>query len=120
GLTDRVRTSQMDVEKAEAETLEFLMQYVPPFKSPMCGNSICQDRRFLFRYMPKLEKYFHYRNLDVSTVKMLAHYWAPEVLKKNPTKKGSQHLALQDIHDSILELKYYQGAFFTRSEKLLV
>jgi oligoribonuclease len=112
GLVDRVRASTITLEYAQAETIEFLMQHVPPSKSPMCGNSICQDRRFLFREMPKLEQYFHYRNLDVSTVKMLAHHWSPALLKNIKDKKRSSHLALQDIHDSIAELKYYQGHFF--------
>jgi oligoribonuclease len=112
GLTARVKESTITVEHAQAETIEFLMQYVPAGKSPMCGNTICQDRRFLFRHMPKLEQYFHYRNLDVSTVKMLAYHWAPDLLKNNKNKKEARHLALQDVYDSIAELKYYQDVFF--------
>ena len=101
--------SQEDAALAFAEvftTIEFLRNYVPANTSPMCGNSICQDRRFLYRYMPELEKYFHYRNLDVSTLKELATRWAPQVMKsfsKNPT-----HLALDDIRDSIRELQHYR------------
>lgn len=110
GLTERVRNSIVTEEQAEAQTIEFLMQYVPPGKSPMCGNSICQDRRFLFRCMPKLEQYFHYRNLDVSSVKELATRWAPEIL--NGIKKESRHRALDDVRDSITELRYYREHFF--------
>ncbi len=112
GLIARVQQSNVTVEQAQADTIEFLMHHVPPGKSPMCGNSICQDRRFLFRWMPKLEQYFHYRNLDVSTIKMLAYYWIPELLKANKHKKEARHLALQDIYDSIAELRYYQQNFF--------
>lgn len=114
GLTDRVRASTMSVEAAEAQTLEFLMPLVPPNRSPMCGNSICQDRRFLFRSMPKLEHYFHYRNLDVSTVKELAKHWRPDIAKQ--FKKKSVHLAMQDILESIGELQHYRNTFF-RLEK---
>lgn len=112
GLVERVQASDITVKYAEAETIEFLMRYVPPGKSPICGNSICQDRRFLFRWMPKLEQYFHYRNLDVSTLKILAHHWLPAISKNVKNKKESQHLALQDIYDSIAELKYYKENFF--------
>lgn len=112
GLVARVQESNVTLEHAQAETIEFLMQHVPPGKSPMCGNSICQDRRFLFRGMPKLEQYFHYRNLDVSTVKMLAHHWAPTLLKNIKDKKRAKHLALEDIYDSIAELRYYREHFF--------
>lgn len=110
GLIDRIRNSTVTLEEAEAETIEFLMPYVPPGKSPMCGNSICQDRRFLCKEMPKLAHYFHYRNLDVSTVKILAKHWAPKVF--DGFKKKSEHLALQDIRDSIAELSYYRAHFF--------
>jgi len=110
GLTDRVTRSKIKEAEAEAQTLEFLQKYVEPNRSPMCGNSICQDRRFLYRYMPELEKFFHYRNLDVSSVKELAARWYPDMLK-NIKKKGS-HLALDDIRDSIEELKHYREHFF--------
>lgn len=109
GLVERVKTSDVSEEMAQAEMIEFLMHHVPPMKSPMCGNSICQDRRFLAKYMPKLQQYFHYRNLDVSTLKILAKAWMPEVF--NGHKKQSQHLALSDIYDSIDELKYYREHF---------
>lgn len=110
GLLERVKNSTTTEAIAEAETLEFFMRHVPPGKSPMCGNSICQDRRFLFRCMPKLEQYFHYRNLDVSTIKELAARWAPQVI--TGVKKESRHLALDDIRDSIEELKHYREHFF--------
>ncbi len=110
GLLERVKNSTTTVEDAEAETIEFLMHHVPPGKSPMCGNTICQDRRFLYRWMPKLEQYFHYRNLDVSTLKELALRWAPAIL--GAIKKESRHLALSDIYDSIAELRYYREHFF--------
>ncbi|WP_373185743.1 oligoribonuclease [Halopseudomonas sp.] len=109
GLTQRVRESRIDVAQAQAQTLAFLQQWVPARKSPMCGNSICQDRRFLHRGMPELEQYFHYRNLDVSTLKELASRWAPEL--KGGFKKQGSHLALDDIYDSIAELKYYREHF---------
>lgn len=109
GLTQRVRDSQISAEEAQRQTLAFLQQWVPAGKSPMCGNSICQDRRFLYRGMPELEVYFHYRNLDVSTVKELVARWAPE-LRSGFTKRGS-HLALDDIYDSIAELQYYRAHF---------
>ena len=110
GLVDRVRASQYDEVQAERLTLEFLAKHVPPRSSPMCGNSICQDRRFLARCMPELERFFHYRNLDVSTVKELARRWAPSVY--NGYSKESSHLALDDIRDSINELRYYGQNFF--------
>lgn len=110
GLVARVRASDINETEAEAAMLEFLMPYVPPKKSPMCGNSICQDRRFLYRCMPKLEDYFHYRNLDVSTIKELAARWQPSLIKG--LKKESRHLALEDIRDSINELRYYREHFF--------
>lgn len=106
GLTDRVKNSSINERDAEKATLEFLEQYVPINSSPMCGNSICQDRRFLARLMPELENYFHYRNFDVSTLKELAQRWYPEVAKG--FVKESKHLALDDIRDSIEELKYYR------------
>lgn len=109
GLTQRVRESQISVAEAQAQTLAFLQQWVPAGKSPMCGNSICQDRRFLHRGMSDLEQYFHYRNLDVSTLKELVSRWAPEL--KAGFKKDSSHLALDDIYDSIAELKYYREHF---------
>lgn len=110
GLVNRVKASNVNETQAEIQTLEFIMQYVPKGKSPMCGSSICQDRRFLYRYMPKLEQYFHYRNLDVSTVKELAKHWKPKILKQ--FKKKSSHLALEDIKDSIAELLFYKNNFF--------
>lgn len=109
GLIDKVRASTFDEAAAEAQMIEFLRQYVPPGKSPMCGNSICQDRRFLARYMPKLEAYFHYRNLDVSVFKELARRWKPQVY--DGFKKESSHTALADILESIEELKYYREHF---------
>lgn len=109
GLTERVRQSQMTLAQAEQQTLTFLNSYVPPNTSPMCGNSICQDRRFLYYYMPELEKFFHYRQLDVSTVKELCQRWQPEIAKG--FNKESSHLALNDIYDSIAELKYYREHF---------
>ena len=109
GLTERVRKSEINEAEAERQTIEFLREYVPANTSPMCGNSICQDRRFLARCMPELEDYFHYRNLDVSTLKELAKRWAPEVTK-GVVKNGS-HLAMDDIKDSIEELKHYREHF---------
>lgn len=110
GLIERVHASTTHEAQAEHETLNFLSSYVPANKSPLCGNSICLDRRFLFRFMPKLEQYFHYRNLDVSTVKILFQRWAPEVVKG--VKKVSEHVALQDIRDSIEELRHYRKHLF--------
>lgn len=109
GLTERVKNSAINEAEAERQTIAFLEQYVPKGKSPICGNSICQDRRFLARSMPQLEAYFHYRNLDVSTLKELCNRWAPQVAKG--FNKHSSHLALDDIRDSIAELKYYQEHF---------
>lgn len=106
GLWQRVLESDADHADAESRTLAFLQQWVPPGKSPMCGNSICQDRRFLYRQMPRLERFFHYRNLDVSTLKELARRWAPRVLD-GVVKEGT-HLALADIRDSIAELRHYR------------
>jgi len=109
GLTERVRKSSVTETQAEAATLEFLKQWVPEGVSPMCGNSIGQDRRFLVRYMPELADYFHYRNLDVSTLKELVKRWKPELIN-GFNKKGS-HLAMDDIYDSIKELAYYRKVF---------
>ncbi|EOT7837136.1 oligoribonuclease [Pseudomonas aeruginosa] len=109
GLTQRVRESTVSMAEAEAQTLAFLEQWVPRCSSPICGNSICQDRRFLYRHMPRLEGYFHYRNLDVSTLKELAARWAPQV--RESFKKGNTHLALDDIRESIAELRHYRDHF---------
>ena len=109
GLIDRVKASTINEAEAERLTIEFLKQWVPENTSPICGNSIGQDRRFLVRYMPKLEAYFHYRNIDVSTLKELAARWAPEV--KNGFNKESTHQALDDIIESIEELRYYRKHF---------
>ncbi|MCG6890823.1 MAG: oligoribonuclease [Gammaproteobacteria bacterium] len=109
GLTARVGESTCSMADAEQETLEFLRGYIVPGKSPMCGNSICQDRRFMARLMPELEAFFHYRNLDVSTLKELARLWKPEITS-GFIKKGA-HLALDDILESIAELKYYRECF---------
>ena len=109
GLTERVLNSTVTEAQAESATLEFLKQWVPEGMSPMCGNSIGQDRRFLVRYMPELANYFHYRNLDVSTLKELVRRWKPELMN-GFNKKGS-HLAMDDIHDSIAELAYYRKVF---------
>ena len=110
GLIERVRQSTLDEAEAERQTIAFLSQYVTAKASPMCGNSICQDRRFLARCMPALEKFFHYRNLDVSTLKELAKRWMPEVAKG--LNKSSTHLAMDDIRDSIAELRYYREKMF--------
>lgn len=109
GLTQRVRDSKIDETTAEAETLAFIQKWVPKEASPMCGNTIYQDRRFLAKYMPTLEAHFHYRNLDVSTLKILAQRWRPKI--SEGFKKESAHLALSDIYDSIDELKYYREHF---------
>jgi oligoribonuclease len=106
GLVERVRNSTITVAEAERQTIDFLRRHVGRNESPMCGSSICQDRRFLARLMPELEAYFHYRNLDVSTLKELALRWAPDVAAS--FKKRSSHLALEDIHDSIRELRHYR------------
>ncbi len=110
GLTQRVRESQLSMQDAERMTLEFLAGHVDAKASPMCGNSICQDRRFLARLMPDLEAFFHYRNLDVSTLKELGKRWAPEAVSS--FKKDSTHLAMDDIRDSINELKHYREHLF--------
>lgn len=109
GLTQRVLESDYSTLQAEQETIEFLKQYVPAGASPMCGNTICQDRRFMARLMPELEAFFHYRNLDVSTLKELARLWNPD-LARGFVKKGA-HLALDDIRESIEELQYYRETF---------
>jgi len=106
GLWDRVVASEVTLAQAEEETIDFLSQWVPEGESPMCGNSICQDRRFLYRLMPRLETYFHYRNLDVSSLKELARRWNPRLMEA--FTKTSRHLALEDIRDSIDELRYYR------------
>lgn len=109
GLIERVKASTVTEEHAQAELIEFLRKYVPNGKSPMCGNSICQDRRFMVRGMPKLEEFFHYRNLDVSTIKELCKRWRPEL--STGFKKHQKHTALADIIESIEELKYYREHF---------
>ena len=110
GLIDKVKASVLDDAAVEAQMLEFLKEYVPAKTSPMCGNSICQDRRFLARWMPKLEDYFHYRNVDVSTIKELAKRWKPDVVQG--MKKHNKHEALADIYESIAELRHYRENFF--------
>lgn len=112
GLTTRVLESRLTVAEAESLTLDFLREYVDEGISPMCGNSICQDRRFLARQMPTLEAYFHYRNLDVSTLKILTQLWAPNIA--NGFTKESSHRALSDIRDSIAELRYYRESFLVQ------
>jgi oligoribonuclease len=109
GLINKVKSSVLTELDVEAQSLAFLKHHVPTGKSPMCGNSICQDRRFMVRYMPQLETYFHYRNLDVSTLKELCKRWTPEIAKG--VKKGGKHEALADIYESIEELKYYREHF---------
>jgi len=109
GLIDRVKASTIDEAAASAQVIEFLKRYVPAGKSPMCGNSICQDRRFLANHMPELEAFFHYRNLDVSTLKELAKRWKPEIM--DGFKKAQAHTALADIQESIDELVYYREHF---------
>ena len=107
GLTSRVRESRVDEAAAERQMLDWVARYVPAGRSPMCGNSICQDRRFMARWMPKLEAFFHYRNLDVSTLKELARRWRPEVFRSY--EKKSRHEALADVYESIAELKHYRA-----------
>ena len=109
GLVKRVMESKITVNEAESQTLEFLSKHVDSGVSPMCGNSICQDRRFLSNYMPNLERFFHYRHIDVSTLKELAVRWKPDIISSS--FKNSRHLALSDIYDSIDELKYYREHF---------
>ncbi|HSW69795.1 MAG TPA: oligoribonuclease [Gammaproteobacteria bacterium] len=114
GLVTRVKESRIAEAEAENATLEFIRQYVPEGKSPLCGNSVHQDRRFLCRYMPQLEKFFHYRLIDVSTLKELAMRWAPEIY--SGFQKESKHLALDDIRESIEELKYYRAEWLKKGE----
>ena len=114
GLIDRVKASQLNEAEVEAQMLEFVKQHVPARTSPMCGNSICQDRRFLARYMPQLEAFFHYRNLDVSTLKELAKRWRPGLAEG--FKKASKHEALADIYESIDEMKYYREHFIQNQQ----
>ena len=109
GLIDRVKNSEISERDAELATLEFLRLHTSENSSPLCGNSICQDRRFMANYMPELEAYFHYRNLDVSTIKELARRWKPEILDK--LVKQSSHQAMDDIRDSVAELRYYREHF---------
>jgi len=109
GLIDKVKASTLDEATVEKQALAFLAEHVPPKISPMCGNSICQDRRFLARWMPALEEYFMYRNLDVSTLKELARRWKPELMKGIP--KEGKHEALADVYESIVELRYYRDSF---------
>jgi len=109
GLIDKVKTSTTTEEDAQAQVLAFIAQYIPQGGSPMCGNSIGQDRRFLAKYMPRLEAYFHYRNLDVSTLKELSKRWAPDIYKA--FKKQQRHTALADVHESIDELEHYRAHF---------
>ncbi|RLA44678.1 MAG: oligoribonuclease [Gammaproteobacteria bacterium] len=109
GLVDRVKASKHNEQRATEETIAFLQQWVPPGASPMCGNTICQDRRFMARHLPQLESFFHYRNLDVSTLKILMQRWRPE-LESGITKTGA-HLALDDIRESIDEMRYYREHF---------
>ena len=113
GLIDKVKASMLSEADVEAQMIEFMKQHVGERTSPMCGNSICQDRRFLARHMPKLEAYFHYRNLDVSTLKELAARWRPDL--KDGFKKANSHTALADIQESIEELKYYRDNFIRMS-----
>lgn len=110
GLTERVENSQFTAADAERQTIAFLEKWVSAGKSPMCGNSICQDRRFMARLMPGLEAFFHYRNLDVSSIKILASHWNPSV--SDGVKKDGNHLAMDDIKDSVAELKHYRQKFF--------
>ncbi len=110
GLLEEVRQSRLTEREAELRTLEFLRAWVPPETSPMCGNTVCQDRRFLARYMPELERFFHYRHLDVSTIKELARRWRPGVL--SGWEKRGVHRALEDIKESIEELRHYRETFF--------
>lgn len=112
GLLEKVQNSRITEKIAEDLTIEFLSRYILPGKSPICGNSICQDRRFLVNHMPRLEKFFHYRNLDVSSIKILAKHWYPNLAKG--WKKNSKHEAMSDIHDSINELKYYREHIFRK------
>lgn len=114
GLIDKVKAATLSEEEAQAEIIDFLSRFVPKNGSPMCGNSIGQDRRFLTKYMPKLEAFFHYRNLDVSTLKELSKRWRPEVYKS--FKKQQRHTALADVHESIDELEHYRKYFLKLSD----
>ncbi len=114
GLVNRVKASKIDTAEAEHQTLEFIRRFVPGNHSPLCGNSICQDRRFLARYMPKLESYLHYRNLDVSSIKELITRWRPDLL--NGFSKQNTHRAMDDIRESIDELRYYRRTFLRAPE----
>ena len=109
GLTDKVRASTLSESDAENQLIAFLSKFVPPGKSPLCGNTVSQDRRFMFKYMPRLEQFFHYRTIDVSTLKELARRWRPALLKG--FEKRSKHEALADIYESIDELRYYRDTF---------
>ena len=109
GLTEKVKASTLRESDAEDQLIAFLSQYVPPGKSPLCGNTVSQDRRFMFKYMPRLEQFFHYRTIDVSTLKELARRWRPALLKG--FEKRSKHEALADIYESIDELRYYRDSF---------
>jgi len=113
GLTQRVRDSKISMAKAEQETLDFVSEWVDEGVSPICGNSVSQDRRFLFKYMPKLQAFFHYRTIDVSTIKELTRRWQPELLE-GFSKNGS-HLAMDDIKDSVAELQFYRSRVFAES-----
>jgi oligoribonuclease len=117
GLIDKVRASTMTEARAEQELVDFLSRYVSKGASPMCGNTIGQDRRFLVKYMPRLEAFFHYRNIDVSTLKELARRWCPEVV--NAFRKQQAHTALADVHESIDELEHYRAYFFKLREQPL-
>lgn len=112
GLIEKVKASKLSEDDVATQMMAFLKEFVPAGKSPMCGNSICQDRRFMARYMPSLEEYFHYRNLDVSVFKELARRWKPEIY--SGFKKASKHEALADIYESIDELKYYREHFIVK------
>ena len=118
GLTQRCRDSQVSLSEATAQTIKFVEQYVPKGKSPMCGNSIGQDRRFINKYMPDFEDCFHYRNLDVSSIKELCFRWRPDILRN--FEKGGSHLALDDIRDSIRELKHYRQHFFKLIDSVII
>lgn len=117
GLIDKVKASTLTETQAEDELIAFLKQHVPAGKSPLCGNTVSQDRRFMYKYMPKFEQFFHYRTIDVSTLKELARRWRPELLKG--FEKRSKHEALADIHESIDELKYYREHFINLPDTLV-
>ena len=117
GLIEKVKASTLTEAQAEDELISFLKQHVPAGKSPLCGNTVSQDRRFMYKYMPKFEQFFHYRTIDVSTLKELARRWRPELLKG--FEKRSKHEALADIHESIDELKYYREHFINLPDTLV-